>query len=142
MAFEFPFFKKKKEEFPESPSKRSGADTSGVEREMAQRDVLAGTRGTAMPGRPGTSAGSSPEPFSTPGDSAGQGAGTPSAFEGRESGPFGHSAAPRTPKVADKDIELINAKLDSIKAILENLNRRIEELEKIARESQEEEYAY
>lgn len=38
------------------------------------------------------------------------------------------------PSITSKDIEIISAKLDAIKAMLDNLNQRIANLERIARE--------
>lgn len=59
-------------------------------------------------------------------DQAGFDANKPSGIE-----PFKQTQQTTT---ADKELELISAKLDTIKLILDDLNRRIANLEKIARE--------
>ena len=41
---------------------------------------------------------------------------------------------PQSPPISEKDLELISAKLDAIKALLDNLNQRVASLERIARE--------
>ncbi len=42
----------------------------------------------------------------------------------------------------EKDIQVLTAKLDSLKAILDNINQRLANIERIANESQKEEYQY
>lgn len=52
-----------------------------------------------------------------------------------------HTAAQTpSPSTGSRDIELISAKLDTIRAILENINNRLEALERIAKSSEHEEY--
>jgi len=56
-----------------------------------------------------------------------------------------HAAAPPaympTPSGAGRDIELLNAKLDAIKAMLENINQRLTTIERIAKSTEHETYA-
>lgn len=49
---------------------------------------------------------------------------------------YQYSSPPTPPQsaVTEKDLELISAKLDAIKALLESLNQRVANLERIARE--------
>ena len=46
--------------------------------------------------------------------------------------------APLMNQGADKDIQILSAKIDSLKAILDNINQRLTNIERIANESQEE----
>jgi len=42
----------------------------------------------------------------------------------------------------EKDIQVLTAKMDSLKAILDNINQRLANIERLAHESQQEEYRY
>ncbi|MBD3355396.1 hypothetical protein GF361_05430 [Candidatus Woesearchaeota archaeon] len=42
----------------------------------------------------------------------------------------------------EKDMQVLTAKLDSLKALLDNINQRLANIERIANESQKEEYQY
>lgn len=60
---------------------------------------------------------------------------TPSAPTMAPPGMVAPNYAPRPPMPPiHKDLELISAKLDALKATLENVNQRLENLERIARE--------
>lgn len=49
--------------------------------------------------------------------------------------PYQYASPPTSPsQITEKDLELISAKLDAIKALLESLNQRVANLERIARE--------
>ena len=49
---------------------------------------------------------------------------------------------PQTGVATSKDIEVLNAKLDALKALLESIHQRLATLEKLAQESKEHEYRY
>ena len=53
--------------------------------------------------------------------------------------PSATSAFAQPQQSIDKDIQLLSAKLDSLKAILDNINQRLANIERIAQESQQHE---
>ena len=91
-------------------------------------------------GEPGTPPGT-PEAPSMPGTQSGMPSpmlGIPPSPGIPEAPPI-PGAPPTQPSTAEKDIQLLSAKLDSLKAILENINQRLVNIERIAQESQESE---
>jgi len=54
---------------------------------------------------------------------------------------FQHQA-PTEGVATSKDIEVLNAKLDALKALLESIHQRLATLERLAQESKEHEYKY
>lgn len=60
--------------------------------------------------------------------------GSPASFPGQmPASPV--SAPPGVMPVSSKDLELINAKLDNVKAMLENINHRLSDIEALAKEN-------
>jgi len=61
--------------------------------------------------------------------------------------PASTELAPTIPRTeagvaTSKDIEVLNAKLDALKALLESIHQRLAALERLAQESKEHEYKY
>ena len=105
-----------------------GMDTSAFEKELSSE--------------PGGFPGEEPSAFprTTPSDIPEEPAGP--AF-GAPPGPLTRQSAPQRPMQMygqNRDIELLSAKLDAIRAMLENINQRLEKIERLARSSEHEIY--